>query len=232
MENLLILQMIAHLITDFYLQTDTSCREKKDKGFRSGFLYVHAAMTFILAWGLSLSADYAIYALIIGILHLGIDGVKSLANKWKYLFFADQAVHLAIIGAAVFFYQQHQGIELPSWLPPARYLLYALGLLVCLKPTNIIIKEVLKTFEIKSADTEEKSEELDKAGRIIGNLERILTLVFVSINQFGAIGFLLAAKSLLRFKDTARAKTEYVLVGTLLSFGIAIITGIILTKLR
>lgn len=50
--------------------------------------------------------------------------------------------------------------------------------------------------------------------------------------QFGAIGFLFAAKSLLRFIDTARAKTEYVLVGTLLSFGIAIISGIIITKLK
>ncbi len=39
-------------------------------------------------------------------------------------------------------------------------------------------------------------------------------------------GFLLAAKSLLRFRETDTVKSEYVLVGTLLSFGIAILVGV------
>jgi hypothetical protein len=47
------------------------------------------------------------------------------------------------------------------------------------------------------------------------------------INQYEAIGFIVAAKSLLRFKDTDTAKTEYVLAGTFLSFGIAIICGVL-----
>jgi len=67
------------------------------------------------------------------------------------------------------------------------------------------------------------------AGRKIGILERVLTLLLVIQNQYLAIGFLIAAKSLLRFKDTERAKTEYVLIGTLLSFGTAIVIGILLT---
>jgi hypothetical protein len=45
------------------------------------------------------------------------------------------------------------------------------------------------------------------------------------------IGFLLAAKSVFRFGDLTRAKnrklTEYILIGTLLSFLIAIATGLI-----
>ena len=36
-----------------------------------------------------------------------------------------------------------------------------------------------------------------------------------------AVGFLIAAKSILRYKDTDNLKTEYVLIGTLLSFGTA-----------
>lgn len=44
--------------------------------------------------------------------------------------------------------------------------------------------------------------------------------------QFEAIGFIVAAKSILRFKDTDTAKTEYVLAGTFLSFGIAILCGL------
>lgn len=57
-------------------------------------------------------------------------------------------------------------------------------------------------------------------------MERLLTLVFVLIGQYEAIGFIIAAKSLLRFKDTDTARTEYVLVGILLSFGIALVCGL------
>jgi len=50
-----------------------------------------------------------------------------------------------------------------------------------------------------------------------------------------AIGFLIAAKSVFRFGDLKESKerklTEYILIGTLLSFGIAMITGIIVVKL-
>jgi hypothetical protein len=49
-----------------------------------------------------------------------------------------------------------------------------------------------------------------------------MVLVFVLIGQFSAVGFLIAAKSILRFKDGDLIKTEYVLIGTMLSFSIAI----------
>src|SRR5690606_2679655 len=42
---------------------------------------------------------------------------------------------------------------------------------------------------------------LYKAGRWIGIIERVLVLSFVFIQQFGAVGFLLAAKSVFRFGD-------------------------------
>lgn len=67
-----------------------------------------------------------------------------------------------------------------------------------------------------------------EAGALIGSLERLLTLCFVLLGEFEVIGFIIAAKSILRFKDNERPKTEYVLAGTLLSFGIAILMGILL----
>jgi hypothetical protein len=48
----------------------------------------------------------------------------------------------------------------------------------------------------------------------------------IAVNQFAAVGFIIAAKSILRFRDTDIAKTEYLLIGSLLSFGIAILLGI------
>ena len=66
-------------------------------------------------------------------------------------------------------------------------------------------------------------------------LERILILTFILIDQFAAIGFLLGAKSILRFggaqEKNHRALTEYVLIGTLTSFTITIILGIVVRGL-
>jgi hypothetical protein len=53
----------------------------------------------------------------------------------------------------------------------------------------------------------------------------------VILGRWEAIGFLLAAKSVFRFGDLKESKdrklTEYILIGTLLSFGVAILIGII-----
>ncbi len=63
-------------------------------------------------------------------------------------------------------------------------------------------------------------------------IERVLILTFIILNQFEAIGFLIAAKSVFRFgeiKDSNQQKTaEYILIGTLLSFSLAILVGIVL----
>ncbi|MGL5562611.1 MAG: DUF3307 domain-containing protein, partial [Tannerellaceae bacterium] len=78
------------------------------------------------------------------------------------------------------------------------------------------------------------SETLKNAGKWIGYLERFLIVVFISIGRFEAIGFLLAAKSIFRFGELNKAKdikiTEYVLIGTLASFTIAIVVGLLLVS--
>jgi hypothetical protein len=67
----------------------------------------------------------------------------------------------------------------------------------------------------------------------VGYLERVLILSFVVTGYVEGAGFLLAAKSVFRFGDLNKAKdiqtTEYVLVGTLMSFTIAVLTGFLLT---
>ena len=72
---------------------------------------------------------------------------------------------------------------------------------------------------------------LKNAGKYIGILERLFVFGFIILNQWSAIGLLIAAKSVFRFGDLSRAKdrklTEYMLIGSLLSFGIAIIIGLL-----
>jgi hypothetical protein len=68
----------------------------------------------------------------------------------------------------------------------------------------------------------------------IGILERILILIFILVGQFAAIGFLIAAKSIFRFNDTredGNIKAEYFLLGTLVSFTLAIVIGLLIKYL-
>ena len=72
---------------------------------------------------------------------------------------------------------------------------------------------------------------LKNAGKYIGMLERLFVFGFILAGQWSAIGLLIAAKSVFRFGDlnkgNNRKLTEYVLIGTLLSFGLAILTGLL-----
>jgi hypothetical protein len=63
----------------------------------------------------------------------------------------------------------------------------------------------------------------------IGIFERTLIVIFVVTGQIQAIGFLVAAKSIFRFSDTQKdgnLKAEYFLLGTLVSFTMAIVVGL------
>ena len=66
---------------------------------------------------------------------------------------------------------------------------------------------------------------LDNGGLWIGRLERLLIFMFVMLGMPSGIGFLVAAKSILRFSNTRddQKMAEYVLIGTLTSFSLAIL---------
>ncbi len=64
-------------------------------------------------------------------------------------------------------------------------------------------------------------------GRMIGVLERAIALTFVLLGQYGALGLLIAAKSLARFKALEdREFAEYFLIGTLASLLLALLGGL------
>ncbi|MEL6611916.1 MAG: hypothetical protein AAFQ53_07460 [Bacteroidota bacterium] len=74
----------------------------------------------------------------------------------------------------------------------------------------------------------------ENGGKTIGRWERLLIFLFVLADAATAIGFLVAAKSVLRFgevKDrSSRRQAEYIIIGTLMSFGFALVAAY-LTKL-
>ncbi|MCF8299140.1 MAG: DUF3307 domain-containing protein [Saprospiraceae bacterium] len=224
----LILQFIAHLLTDFFLQPNRKAREKNDIGFKSKFLKWHILIAFILSWLLSLQINFIIGALAIAICHWIVDGLKKHINNntkiGRYAFFIDQVLHLLFIVLFVFLFDKYLEIEtLLNIAVNIKYLLLIALYVLCLKPANIFIKEVFNAFQISISE----NNDLPNAGKLIGIIERLLVLTFVVLNQYEAVGFLIAAKSILRYKSEDSLKTEYVLIGTMLSFGIAICLGVI-----
>lgn len=108
------------------------------------------------------------------------------------------------------------------------------GFLFLLNESNLLIRLV---FEITgkipvSKETREPDKSELNAGRIIGILERFIIYFFVLIGQFAAVGFVIAAKGIVRYKELEdRNFAEYVLIGTLLSSLLAIITGFAAARL-
>lgn len=227
---LLLSLLTAHVIGDFYLQSNKYCKRKEESKLKSSFLYIHAIIMGLLSWAFVPTVGFWLYALLIVVTHFLIDAVKSYMRKGLWQFLIDQIVHILILCfiAHQYVFHFHLPIQCLDFRGNISIPVFIFAVLCCLKPTNILIKLILERYKIGEA---ESCENMKNAGALIGNLERILTLVFVLIGQYEAVGFIIAAKSLLRFKDTDTAKTEYVLAGTLLSFGIATLSGLMVKQL-
>jgi hypothetical protein len=232
--NLLILQLTAHFLCDFIIQNDAFAQAKNTNGFTSKHLYIHILLIWALSWVLSFNQGFWWCSLIIAIAHFLIDGFKASIMKRipnrNWFFFVDQLIHIIIVFVVTGIYAYHgqifsnAGNSFKLLLQNTHALVFVLGYLLCLKPANILIKQVIGKWLSDVVVTDNK---LEEAGRLIGNIERVMILSFILLNQFAAIGFLLAAKSILRFKESEASKmSEYVLLGTLISFSIAIIIGL------
>ena len=232
--QLLLLQLIAHFLSDFIFQSDKIAQGKIKYVYKGSALYWHVLIGVIFSFILSMQWQFWYMSIFIGVIHFIIDTLKSvLSNKKigvKYLFYIDQFLHLITIFFLVRIFETYSESQAYFHIDK-KYLSLILGFLLSSKPANIFIKEVFKTYDIKLL----KSNDLHNAGRLIGTLERWMILIFILTGQIEAIGFLLASKSILRFgeKDEEQLnKTEYVLIGTMLSFSIAIVVGLLIQKCK
>ena len=66
-------------------------------------------------------------------------------------------------------------------------------------------------------------------GRLIGNIERLILVLFVANSQYTALAFFFAAKGLIRSKDVERrAWADYLILGSLTSFLVAVVAGLLI----
>lgn len=226
---LLIKLLLAHLVGDFLLQPASWVAAKEDKKLKAWQLYAHGFIHFLLIIILVWDIQFIKWAAILSAIHLLIDIFKITRKRQvskSLLFFADQGMHLLAIYFIWVWYEQ---TALPFYLFSDGKVLSIITLFIFITaPASIIIKVAISKWTPHTEDYYDSS--LQNAGKYIGILERILIVVFILIGQWEGVGFLLAAKSIFRFGDLKESKdrklTEYILIGTLLSFGMAIFSAL------
>ncbi|SFI43330.1 Protein of unknown function [Tindallia magadiensis] len=231
--NLFIIYLIVHIVADFYLQSEKLAIKKKDNFW---YLLLHclyyaiiSIMVIIPFW------TKAIFFHTIGLIfsHLIIDIIKYFVSKrlkkskienkkLSWIFICDQIAHIVSIIIIVILYSNNNA-DIYEWMLlwnqgsiSNDILRYALITVLIFKPTNICFREVF--LHIKPENKEEEKEK-NNIGQLIGNLERLLILILLSLNQFTAIGLVFTAKSITRYDKITKEKefAEYYLLGTLYS---------------
>jgi protein-S-isoprenylcysteine O-methyltransferase Ste14 len=226
--------LLAHLLGDFIWQPNSWVAHKEAKKHKSIYLYLHILLHGILAAILVGEIQFIPYAFLIAITHGIIDLIKLNFQKSKTKrtwFIIDQIVHVLVLIGVVLLYK-NETINF-TWFNNQFWILIT-GVLLITKPTSIFIKTIISIWNPESRNSHNDNS-LATAGNYIGILERLFVFCFILTGHFEAIGFLLAAKSIFRFGDLKEAKdrklTEYVLIGTLISFGTAIVTALIVQAL-
>lgn len=239
-ELILALQLVlAHIITDFALQTKKWIEQKRRLKAGAPFLYIHAFLAGFITYLIVQDWNMWFIPVIISVTHFFIDLWKlSKGNDSLQYFLLDQLFHILILLGAWLFLTENFTEVLPfvaAVFSSEHTLVVVIGYLLVIFPVGFIIGKATQRWQEEIATDEGEFPSLEKAGRYIGIFERILVLTFILTDNFAAIGLLIAAKSILRFSDKgksgARKQTEYVLIGTLMSFALTIIIGFLMRVL-
>lgn len=223
--------LMSHLLTDFILQPKSWIDDRNKKHYASAKLYLHGLVTAIAAL-LFMGFSYWPAAIFILVTHIAIDIWKSYQKESIVYFIIDQGLHLIVILLCWYFYFlnteniaaafRNIGISTNFWL-------LAISVIFLTNPAGILIGQLTKVWREKIINPES----LANAGKWIGIIERLIVFIFVLLGQYAAISLLIAAKGIIRFneKDRPEVKTEYLVIGTLMSIGIALIVGVLVNKL-
>lgn len=239
MEHLfLILQWItAHFLLDFPLQPRKWIEHKKAKGFASGYLYLHGLLHGAAVWAFTGSMQWWWLLPVVGGTHILIDAWKVKRPDTLVYFLVDQILHLLVLAICFFSMQQEWtavwNFTKGSWSNYQNWLV-AVVVLFNIFPAAFLIQLATQNWRRQLIEVNAPiiTESLKDAGKWIGMLERCVILACIATGRYEGIGILIAAKSILRFNDLkgehSQKQTEYVLIGTLMSFITGILSGLLL----
>jgi len=252
MEETLLALLTAHFLGDFLFQNKWMVDKKK----QWWVLLLHVAIITITSFVLLGNFHPPLLLGVFGS-HLIFDKIKiSLKkDKWQY-FVVDQIAHVIALVALSYFCR-----DVPSncWWPKliaGSYLpwfhaaqCFTTGFVVVVPAGGILIgkltapiSEEIKKSKIVQTPSDQApnspsdylTEGLSNGGMYIGWLERFLTMILILIGHPTGIGFLIAAKSILRFGEIKESRhrklAEYIIIGTFLSFGWALLMSVATKK--
>ena len=241
------LLMMGHLLGDFYFQTNKLAEKKRISIIYTAWhCFIYSFVMFVvLVITTGKIVECVCPTLLIGALHLLVDETKCVVQKCikskKYelsIFMVDQIMHFVILFAISCFYTIKYNVD---WVPgiPEKLLsgmqdipVIICACLLCGKPAAIIVSLVFglipKTIAKANFEGAEaidgSNKENARIGSWIGILEREIILILGLLGQYGAIGFVIAAKSLARHNQLNEpAFAEKYLIGTLLSSFMALL---------
>lgn len=231
--------LAAHLLADFYVQTDRMARRKREK---AAWGLIHAGVVLVVF----LAGCFLLYrpgtavlaALAVGGTHLIIDLVRAAWDR-KHAkpiqrlasFVTDQLLHSGVLAAVWLMARPFLcglGLRLAcSQTARAAVLILTLLITLC-KPASILVRLTLDAVAGGTQAAEKPDAVPDaNAGTVIGILERIITAVLILCGQYSAVGLVLTAKSVARFKQLEdRDFAEKYLIGTLTSLTVALIAAV------
>ena len=246
--TLFLTALLAHMLSDFVLQPESLVQLKTEgrvKGFVIHWAVVFCVTTlFLLPFGVRISL---IFSLPVSVLHIIVDigklSLKNLSAPFSrlYLFICDQMAHLLIIAANLILVEAllyPSSIETllvdmglrevasefgeKSFGPTLDYALLILSAVVFTVFAGAhIVRLILDGAAVPL------NYRIPSAGRLVGMLERFIILVLVLSGSLSAVGFVLAAKSVARFRELEdRDFAEYYLIGTLASAGLGLVAGV------
>ncbi|MCK4512880.1 DUF3307 domain-containing protein [bacterium] len=238
---LLVLLVGGHMLADFLVQTETVAKGKETSAHA---LLKHGFETFLTHAALLLpywSAGVLLGVVALAVAHTLADRVrhaleKGIAERALPGFLLDQLAHIAI---AVFLWCLfvRSGVHEDSavWFSrdvaavTVKVLVVAAGYAFCWKGGTAVVRKLLARYPRVLPKTTEQAGRAEYAmGRTIGVLERFIIFTLVLFGQWGALGFVIAAKSIARFKELEdQSFADYYLMGTLTSVFCAIVVGII-----
>jgi len=231
---------LAHLVADFLLQPDWVARRKTEVRPLSAHAATHLVCA-AAAVNLGLDRRVAGAIVAVALIHTLLDYAKArLSGDGWIAFTADQAAHLVVVALASIWLTA----SWPRMIDVVRSIvtnplvyLYACAYVAVVFGGGYLVQKITQSFlATMQSSLAQLKPGLPSAGKYIGWVERILILTFIVGGYETAVGFLLAAKALVRYpeiqEDTRGHFAEYFLVGTLTSVGLALIAGMAVNKLR
>ena len=237
--NLTICLLSSHFIGDFLLPVRIEGTTKR----RALSIVKHAAFVASLSYVLCGAWTSFEIPLLVLVTHAVIDFIhEPPRGKNSYGFLWDQIAHIILtiliaiavtlkISTSLYWIELFHSYYL-------RILIFTTGGIITIRVGNFLVAAVIQPFLAQIEEEDQSKEEWDYsksstgglkgAGSLIGELERSLIFLFIMIDQPTAIGFLITAKSILRFGEIKdfhhRRLTEYIIIGTMTSFayGVAV----------